>query len=584
MRRCAGRSSQLPLILMSVSPDSSSPADSSTSVALTGRLWTVVEPILYYVLVAFDGFVGLSRRTRIALCTMAVLLVAGGVMLQAATHEPVSPSPESNLPVGDRDASAIRTDALTAGQATGTTPNGRSVELPSASDGVFLTLRRNVRAPGTRAYAGGLLPAGTITVVYQEPGNEPHTLTNQGFAAHDELMTQIIRAHTGAASPHRKGSVFVDTLTGLGQTRSPYVRTGTPTTNPPRYSAITYVAAKIPNGEMYQSYVNTGEDGFYVGFDAVMSGRMAMGPVADEHAPAMRKMFEVLSVPSVNLPDLAGAVVQAMNSSGFPVLPDQARKSSGNVGASTSSPTSQSANPEESSAASQPSEPVVAATSSSSDEPAISHNLDRGLYEGSGNEQETPQAVPGDVTGQDRTVELPTESVEVFFSTLIEDPSPVSISEENAETPEEIQPATGTQSSASEASEREASASATPATEAASTGSASGVSGWWVVVALLGGMAAGGAGGYVYWGRKVEVEQARLARLRVAFREEQAARKVQSASGLVAGTSAGTVAPEFELGDDFWESSTVKPPPTVNEEETVSDRAEGDEWLDNLPF
>lgn len=575
---------------MSVSPDSSSPAHSSTSVALTGRLWTVVEPILYYVLVVYEGFIGLSRRTRIVLCTMAVLSVAGGVMLQAATHESTSPSPESNLLFGGRDASAIRTGAVPAGRAIGPTPAGRPAELTSASDGVLLTLRRNVRTPGTQAYAGGLLPAGTITVIYQEPGNEPHTLRNQGFAAHDELMTQIIRAHTGAASPHRKGSVFVDTLTGLGQTRSPYIQTGTPTTNPPRYSAITYVAAKIPNGEMYQSYVNTGENGFYVGFDAVMSGRMAMGPVADEHAPAMRKMFEVLSVPSVNLPDLAGAVVQAMNSSGFPVLPGQAKRSSGTVGTPTSSSTSQPAHPEESSAAPGSSEPVTAATSSPSDEPAISHNLGRVPYEDSGNDQETRQEVTGqEVTGQEVTGASPTESVEVLFSTLIEDPSPVSISEENAETTEEIQPVAGTQPGVSEATEREAtereaSAPATPATEAASTGSASGVSGWWVVVALLGGMAAGGAGGYVYWGRKVEVEQARLARLRVAFREEQAARKVQSASGLVAGTTADAVAPEFELGDDFWESSTVKPPPAVNEEETVSGKAEGDEWLDNLPF
>lgn len=519
-----------------------------------------MEPFLYYGLVACDTFTRLSRRVRVMLCATVVLAVAGGIMLQAATPRNSSLDGEIGLPISPTTKTEVAGETLTF----------RSDESTRARDGVVLTLRRSVRAPGTRAYTGELLPAGTITVVYQETGNEPHTLRNQGFAAHDELVQQIIGAHTGVASPRRKGRVFVDTLTGLGQTRSAYIRTGTPTTSPARFSSITYVAARIPNGEMYESYVDTGPDGFFVGFDAVLSGRMTMGPVADEHAARMREMFEVLSVPEVNLPVLAGAIVKVMNGA------HRSRRAVESVNASGNSM--------------RPDPPEAGLTADRAEESTpVSSSNPTGVMDGAPDRSDRAAITNRPDSGTEKSQQTPdpVRMASTLRSGVLDAALSPAIFAENApyepQDGQDGQPAVAVSEPTIETHET------TSETQEASTDDASGVSGWWVVVALLGGMAGGGAASYSYWAREIELQAHQMARLRAAHREEDAARKVLSIRGMISDTSAETVAPEFELGDEFWESSTVKTRPVVNGKKPASHDAEDEAkddtaWLDDLPF
>jgi len=102
-------------------------------------------------------------------------------------------------------------------------------------------------------------------------------------------------------------------------------------------------------------------------------------------------------------------------------------------------------------------------------------------------------------------------------------------------------------------------------------------------------MAGGSAADYSYWAREIELQAHQMAQLRAAHREEHAARKVLSIRGMTSDTSAETVAPEFELGDEFWESSTVKPTSVRNGKKPASHDGEDDAkedtaWLDDLPF
>lgn len=553
---------------MFVSPEAPSSAKSSAPPARSHRLWTIVEPVLYYGLVASDAFARLSVRVRVALCAVMVLLVAGGIMLQAATLSTAPPNEDADL------SSSFMTEPEEAGSEA---LDAREEKPILDRDGVLLTLRRSVRSPGTSAYAGDLLPAGTITIVYQEPGNVPHTLRNHGFASHGELIRQIIDTYTGVASPRRKGRVFVDTLTGLGQTRSTYIQTGSPTTNPDRFSTITYVAAKIPNGTMYQSYVDTGRGGFFVGFDAVFSGRMTMGPVAEGHAGEMREMFKILSAPAVDLPVLAGAIVQAMN--GFPSA--QAATSAGG------SPPVVSMKSDLARAEGAASVQEKAVVASSQRVGAADEVLDRPKR------PETPSSPNRALERSERAnaPALATSAAESGFSDIglllppvgefvprgeprVDEPdggqSPTAVSAATADSPETMR-----------------------APQDASTADASGVSGWWVVVALFGGMAGGGAAGYGYWAREIEAQARQMAQLRAEHRQEHATRKVQSIRGMISDAPADITAPEFELGDDFWESSTVTTGSMINGEPSASDdtkdstqdNTRGDTaWLDDLPF
>ncbi|HHP7239150.1 hypothetical protein, partial [Longibacter sp.] len=180
-----------------------------------------------------------------------------------------------------------------------------------ASGEVVLTLRRAVRGPGQPPYTGQLLPAGTIVVVYQEYGNRPHTLDRQGYPTRDVLVQQIVGTVQRIAERGRGSRVQVDTLTGLGQTRRRYEATGDRDGGVSPSTFITYVVAELPNGDLYESYVNAGPAGFLPGFDAVWSGRMTMGPVPSPAVEATRRMIDAVRSP-VDVPALASAALSAV--------------------------------------------------------------------------------------------------------------------------------------------------------------------------------------------------------------------------------------------------------------------------------
>jgi hypothetical protein len=179
------------------------------------------------------------------------------------------------------------------------------------SDEVVLTLRRAVRGPGQPPYRGQLLPAGTIVVLYQEYGNRPHTLDRQGYSTRDALVQQVVGTVHRTAERGRGSRVHVDTLTGLGQTRRRYDSTGERDGGVSPSTFITYVVAELPNGDLYESYVNAGPAGFLPGFDAVWSGRMTMGPVSPGAVDATRRMIDAVRSP-VDVPALASAALNAV--------------------------------------------------------------------------------------------------------------------------------------------------------------------------------------------------------------------------------------------------------------------------------
>ncbi|NBC85593.1 MAG: hypothetical protein GVY25_05315 [Bacteroidetes bacterium] len=193
-------------------------------------------------------------------------------------------------------------------------PSGEAV-MPDTeeivSGDVVLTLRRAVRGPGQPPYRGQLLPAGTIVVVYQEYGNRPHTLDRQGYATRDALVQQVVGTVHRIAERGRGSRVHLDTLTGLGQTRRRYEATGERDGGVSPSTFITYVVAELPNGDLYESYVNAGPAGFLPGFDAVWSGRMTMGPVSPGAVDATRRMIDAVRSP-VDVPALASAALNAV--------------------------------------------------------------------------------------------------------------------------------------------------------------------------------------------------------------------------------------------------------------------------------
>ncbi|WP_179862152.1 hypothetical protein [Longibacter salinarum] len=198
-------------------------------------------------------------------------------------------------------------------QATG--PPDAIAEMPSAEDHV-LTLRRAVRAPGETAYRGKTLPAGTIIVVYQEYGDEPHTIDRQGYSSRDALVHQIVGTVTGTGQRGLGSNVRVDTLNGLGRSRERYAGTAPRGSGVSPSTFITYVAARLPNGELLESYVNAGKDGYTPGFDAVWSGRMTMGPVPHDSVDAINRLFDSVLFP-VGLPEVASSALAAV-SGGLP--------------------------------------------------------------------------------------------------------------------------------------------------------------------------------------------------------------------------------------------------------------------------
>ena len=105
--------------------------------------------------------------------------------------------------------------------------------------------------------------------------------------------------------------MHVDTLTGLGQTRRRYDSTGERDGGVSPSTFITYVVAELPNGDLYESYVNAGPAGFLPGFDAVWSGRMTMGPVSPGAVDATRRMIDAVRSP-VDVPALASAALNAV--------------------------------------------------------------------------------------------------------------------------------------------------------------------------------------------------------------------------------------------------------------------------------
>jgi len=229
-----------------------------------------------------DGVAG-----KVSICLLSLLLA-----LSLAKHASADVSREAGHPSDE----AVMPD---------------TEEIVSVSGEVVLTLRHAVRGPGQPPYRGQLLPAGTIVVVYQEYGNRPHTLDRQGYPTRNALVQQVVGTVHRTAERGRGSRVHVDTLTGLGQTRRRYESTGERNSGVSPSTFITYVVAELPNGDLYESYVNAGSAGFLPGFDAVWSGRMTMGPVSPGAADATRRMINAVRSP-VDVPALASAALNAV--------------------------------------------------------------------------------------------------------------------------------------------------------------------------------------------------------------------------------------------------------------------------------
>ncbi len=157
---------------------------------------------------------------------------------------------------------------------------GVPVAAQSAADSVQLHLIHRVRAPDQPPHESKPPPAGTEIVVVPIAAGQALTLPNLAPLTRDTLV-QKARA------------IPPQTLDARGRTSVRYATT-------PDARRIYYVLARTPDGTLYESYVNTGTSEtprFVPGADAVLTGRMTIGPVPRAARDRMQSVFE--SAPAV---------------------------------------------------------------------------------------------------------------------------------------------------------------------------------------------------------------------------------------------------------------------------------------------
>lgn len=167
---------------------------------------------------------------------------------------------------------------------------------PAQEAPVPLRLVNRVEAPGETIDRTESLPTGTDVVVVPVPGDVSVSLVNLRRIPRDSLVRRA-RGRT------------VQQLTDGGTTSRRYATT-------PQTDRVYYVLARTPGGALYESYVNTGtrSDPIFVpGADAVMSGRMTIGPVPADARETMSRAFAAATAPASEPPPAtaAGDSVQA---------------------------------------------------------------------------------------------------------------------------------------------------------------------------------------------------------------------------------------------------------------------------------
>ncbi len=153
---------------------------------------------------------------------------------------------------------------------------------PAGAQTTRLTLKN---APSGAISTAPNLPEGTRAVVLVARERRAHTLPNL------DVTRAMLLDSLRAVPP-------VVTLDAQGRTPARYRPTG-------RARRIYYVVARTPSGTLYESYVNAGARGFVPGFDEVISGKVAMGPVPAAAQAAFAAAFPTAGPPAPDAADAA---------------------------------------------------------------------------------------------------------------------------------------------------------------------------------------------------------------------------------------------------------------------------------------
>lgn len=166
----------------------------------------------------------------------------------------------------------------------------QSVVAQGAKTSVPLRLVNRVDAPGEMIDRSEPLPARTEVVVLPFSGGVSISLLNLRAVSRDSLARRARRRP-------------VQRLDDRGTTPTSYTTTS-------QSDRVYYVLARTPGGALYESYVNTGtrSDPIFVpGADAVLSGRMTIGPVPTDAQETMGAVFEEDSVLASEAPTEAAS-------------------------------------------------------------------------------------------------------------------------------------------------------------------------------------------------------------------------------------------------------------------------------------
>ncbi len=154
------------------------------------------------------------------------------------------------------------------------------VALPTQAQSVRLTLLDHV--VGTEILHNAPLPAGTEVFVVSKGDARPVRLRS-GYGEVAGLLPTARR----------------DRIAGReGQTEGAYQPTA-------RSGRSYFVAARLPDGRIFQSYVKTADAGFQPGFDDVSTGRVSMGLASGAAAEALRASLPSAAPPPAAVPRAA---------------------------------------------------------------------------------------------------------------------------------------------------------------------------------------------------------------------------------------------------------------------------------------
>lgn len=171
---------------------------------------------------------------------------------------------------------------------------GAPVVAQPVADSVQLHLIHRVRTPGQPPHESKPPPAGTEIVVVPVAAGQSLTVPNLAPLTRDTLV-------------QKARSIPPQALDAQGRTAARYATT-------PDSRRIYYVLARTPEGTLYESYVNTGTSEtprFVPGADAVLTGRMTIGPVPRAERDRMRAVFEPTTAARDEQPDTAVAEREA---------------------------------------------------------------------------------------------------------------------------------------------------------------------------------------------------------------------------------------------------------------------------------